>query len=116
MLDTVAHIPLQAAAPVEPPPDVGLLTAEFIPPTTPIAHAWDAQIAQLRYLSVAKKAMGAADRKWRQSLSTLHYHAAKAEQSNLELEQSRLEHRRSFDALEVASDAYAKLGGVPVYA
>lgn len=67
MLDTVAHIALQAATPVEPPPDAGLLTAEFIPPTTPIAHAWDAQIAQLRDLSVAKKAMGAADRKWRQS-------------------------------------------------
>jgi hypothetical protein len=115
MLDTVAHIALQGAAPVEPPPGVGPLTAEFIP-TTPIAHAWDAQIAQLRDLSVAKKAMGAADRKWRQSLSTLLYHHAKAEQSNLELEQSRLEHRRSFDALEVASDAYAKLGGVPVYA
>jgi hypothetical protein len=115
MLDTVAHIALQAA-PVEPPPDVGLLAAEFIPPTTPIADTWDAQIAQLRDLSVAKKAMGAADRKWRQSLSTLHYHYAKAEQSNLELEQSRLEFHRSFDALKVTNDAYAKLGGVPLYA
>ena len=89
MLDTVAYIPLQAAAPVEPPPDVGLLTAEFVPTTTPIAHAWDAQIAQLRDLSVAKKAMGAADRKWRQSLhSPLPPRKSGTEQSALGAEQA----------------------------
>jgi hypothetical protein len=64
MLDTAADIALQAAAPVEPPPDVGPLTAEFIPPTTPIAHAWDAQIAQLRDLSVAKK------KRWAQPIAS----------------------------------------------